>query len=220
MSVVEPASTTSVKGFDVWSPLRAGPLAAAVRAGYVFAVRYVDNLEPQEIDDLLEAGLALMLVQAAPRSYAAGRGTIDGQRAAAQARALGIPAGINLFSDLENTAGSSPDAVVAYSNAWFEAVQQAGYLPGLYVGTSMFSSTDLEQRFRYAHYWMAGLAGIPFVDRRGYQLFQHGQDELDGLVVDVDIAQTDLLGGRLAWLRSGPGAPSEREPTSKVARAG
>lgn len=209
MSTVVSAPTTLARGFDVWSPLAADIVEAAVADGYTFCARYVDNLSAGEVKTILTGGLALILLQKAPATggYSpTSNGTTSGQRAAAQAQKLGIPVGACLFSDLEDTSGNTSSDVLAYSNNWAHAVTAAGYAAGLYVGTSMFTDRQLYESFSYQHYWMAGVAGLPFVYSRGYQLYQSGQATIggsngsNGLKVDLDFAYTDLRGGTLSWV--------------------
>ncbi len=205
MQLITAPTPNLIKGFDCYAPLSIDTARAAANAGYVFAVRYVDNLSTAEILTILGAGLALMLVKEAPSSthYTATNGTSDGQQAASLALALGIPAGMCIFVDLENVGTSKSDAQ-GYLVNWYEAVAQQGYVPGVYVGTTMFSATELYQEFGFQHYWQAGApANLPFVENRGYQLFQQGQDTINGHTVDVDYAQADLLGGKLLWLTKG-----------------
>jgi hypothetical protein len=175
---------------------------AAVGDGYAFAIRYVDNLTAQEIGHILGAGLALMLIQEPPHhGYAADAGDGDGQKAVRLAQSLAIPVGMCIFVDLENTSHNTKADVTSYLRGWCKTVSYGGYVPGIYVATTMFTPQELRLDFDFAHYWKAGKpADGPFVSERGYQLFQVGKGQIAGQNVDFDLAQTDLLGGKLRWL--------------------
>ena len=189
------------KGFDCLAPVSTQMAQAAVQAGYQFAVRYVDNLTAAEIDGILGAGLALMLVKEGTGNgnYTPANGTSDGNQTVQLARNLGIPSGMAIFVDVEDT-GTSNANVQQYLTNWYAAVNEAGYVPAIYVGTAQFTGQQLYDDFLFEHYWMAGEANLPFVYKRGYQMFQVGPGKIDGQQVDNDLAQTDLLGGRLLCL--------------------
>ncbi|NVB41000.1 DUF1906 domain-containing protein [Pseudenhygromyxa sp. WMMC2535] len=193
------------QGFDRFGPVSAQMAKSAVSEGYAFVVRYVNNLSTQEIADILGAGLALMLVQQAPSAYASSSaGSSDGQEAARLAQSLAVPPGMCIFVDVENTANNTKAEVTSYLRGWSSAVSETGYVPGIYVGTTMFTAQELYEDFGFEHYWKAGSpANTPFVYKRGYQLYQVGSGQIAGFDVDFDLAQTDLLGGRLMWLTSG-----------------
>lgn len=202
MQVVTAPTPNLIMGFDCYASLSRETATAAASAGYVFALRYVDNLTTDEITTILAAGLALMLIKQAPKAtdYTPSQGTSDGQAAASLAQGLGIPAGMCIFVDAENVQTSKSDAE-GYLKSWYTAVAKGGYVPGIYVGTTLFSATELYQDFGFQHYWRAGTPStLPFVYKRGYQLFQQGQATINGHTVDVDFAQADLLGGKLLWL--------------------
>jgi hypothetical protein len=208
MQIISAPTPNLILGFDCYAPVSSETAAAAVRGGYVFAVRYVDNLSAQEITTVLDAGLALMLVKQAPAKISASNsnldytptaGTSDGHATVALAQGLEIPAGMCIFVDAESIHTSKSDAT-GYLKNWYSAVAQAGYVPGIYVGTTMFSATELYKDFGFQHYWQAGISNMPFVDSRGYQLYQQGQAKINEHTVDIDYAQADLRGGKLLWL--------------------
>ena len=133
------------RGFDVSATVSADDARLAIAQGYSFAMRYVRrdmqhpfDLTAQEVKDILAAGLALGIVQHVAKpgwSPTGDLGTEYGTIAAQEADAAGVPAGVTVFCDLEEVAAAAPaDDVAAYCDAWFDAVQAAGYEPGLYVG--------------------------------------------------------------------------------------
>jgi len=91
-----------------------------------------------EANDILNSGLAVMPVQHVRRpgwSPDQKLGQQDGQNAAQNAQLVGFPAGVSVWCDLEglNRAAQAQD-VIDYCQAWYEALQAGGYVPGLYVG--------------------------------------------------------------------------------------
>lgn len=227
------SSPPTVKGFDVNQPISAAQASIFYAAGYRFCLRYVslsgsthtNDLSVREASDILEAGLALMPVQHCPAGekiedengeekdvgWVANEenGRTRGQNAAKHVKDLGIVGPINVWCDLENvSAKSSASDIIAYCNAWYDAVNAAGYAPGLYVGPCAHLTADQLYGLKMQHYWKSG-CDVPIVSKRGYQMFQSGHDKetIHGVDVDVDYAGIDLKGGRVAWLvRGNPGA--------------
>ena len=144
------AAPSGVLGFDTDTPLTACSAAAFAGAGFRFAIRYLTRNEQEastdlttaEAEDILNAGLALMAAQHvdswgwAPN---ADLGTQYGGLAAANAKAVGFPAGVSIWLDLEGVAsGTAASDVVAYCNAWYDAV----------AGRIMVMSPNLRRRGR------------------------------------------------------------------------
>lgn len=185
-------------GFDVNHPLTASQAKAAKRAGFQFCIRYVPrrelSLDPigggditfQEAEAILDAGLALFLVQhvSSPGWLATGaKGLRFGQNAAIYAAACGFPQiqdnqkRLNIFLDLEEVSNDSSAAqIVDFCNEWFDAVHDSGFEPGVYVGSK--NGLNAEQLFQgtaFKHYWHAASQADPPKPRavdRGYQLNQ------------------------------------------------
>src|SRR5215831_18551940 len=140
------AAGDGLLGFDTAGIVTAAKAADFFARGFRYCIRYVsrvakqgpDDLSAAEAIDLLNSGLALMLVQHVRGDGwipSAELGASDGVHAAYHAFVTGFPPGVNVWCDLE---GVSVDAiarqVIDYSNAWYDAVSAAGYVPGLYVG--------------------------------------------------------------------------------------
>jgi len=184
--------------------------------GYKFCVRYLTLLGPQAPGDLsapeatgiLEAGLALMPVQHVREpgwSPSQDLGRQDGEQAAANAQQIGFPSGVNIWCDLEGVAeGASAQDVADHCNAWFDAVDAAGYVPGLYVGADAILSGRQVYDLSFEHYWRSQ-SDVPDIPVRGYQLLQLAPSiAANGIGIDVDIAQDDNEGGQAQWLRNVP----------------
>jgi hypothetical protein len=200
-------------GFDCNQPLTATSAQQFLQAGFVFALRYLSRSTPGASTDLTldearaitGSGLGLMAVQhVAPAGWSptAALGTSQGQAAAANAQAAGLPAGINLWLDLEGVAeGTAAQDVVDFCNAWSAEVAAAGYLPGLYVGSNaVLSGEQLYEELSFAYYWQSG-SQVPEVATRGYCMVQEIDAALvlDGVAYDLDTVQADQLGHVPVW---------------------
>jgi hypothetical protein len=76
----------------------------------------------------------------------------------------------------------------------------AGYVPGLYVGAdAILDGQALRFRLIFAHYWKS-LSNVPEIIGRGYQMFQGAEQTLNGISIEEDQTQVDLLGDRVSWL--------------------
>jgi hypothetical protein len=199
-------------GFDLNQPLTASMAAQFKSAGNAFAIRYIPrtaalvkgNLTAGEIEIILGAGLNLMAVQhcALPGwEPNAALGGQYGQYAATYSQSIGLPAGMNIWLDLE---GVGPlvkaEDVIAYCEAWFTAVSAAGYIAGLYIGFgSGLTPKELYDLKGVEHYWSAYnyTDGLP---TRGFQIKQHDQQSLNGIQYDPNTLQADQLGGLPVWL--------------------
>lgn len=201
-------------GFDCNAKV---PLSLAKRFydhGYRFAVRYVRrdlahhyDISAPEIVDLLKAGLGVMLVQhVAPPGWhpAKALGSAYGAIAADHAAEVGYPRGCTLWCDLEGVdPRTTPLDVIQFCNAWYEKVQAAGFVPGLYVGDSCrLSAIQLYRDLKFKAYWSAyNLNADNVPAKRGVQMKQkaypHPGSRVPGVPFeyDVDIIRSDALGG-------------------------
>lgn len=185
-------------GFDVNHPITANQAKSARQAGFQFCVRYVPRLELalepigdpditfREANAILDSGLAIVLVQhvSSPGWLAtAAKGLRFGKNAAIYAANCGFPQirgsakRVNIFLDLEEVSTSSTAAqIVDFCNEWHDAVDDAGYEPGVYVGSKNgLNAEQLFQKTAFKHYWHAASRADPPKARpgdRGYQLDQ------------------------------------------------
>jgi len=80
-------------------------------------------------------------------------------------------------------------------------VQAGGYVPGLYVGARALLTGQQLADLSFQHYWRSQ-SRVPEIPNRGYQLVQlFPSIEINGVSVDIDIAQNDEKGGQAPWLR-------------------
>lgn len=205
--VVKPASPPIYNtGFDVDQPLSAEQCKVFVDNNYRFVIRYIPraaplaagNLTAAEIQTILTSGLSLGVVQhVSPDNWlpTAALGTEYGEFAGQYATEIGLPPHTIIWMDLEMVSLSvTADDVIAYSNAWYAAVAEANYIPGLYVGWRMnLTSQQLYSNLSFRNYWKGYNADIS-VATRGYQLTQHPQQSLNGIQFDPDTVSADELG--------------------------
>ncbi|WP_233888237.1 DUF1906 domain-containing protein [Paraburkholderia flagellata] len=183
-------------------------------AGFGACIRYLSRSDTQgaldlssnEANAVLGAGLALGAVQhvsAEGWSPSATLGATYGANAASNAQTVGVPPGVTVWLDLEgvNNAADAGD-VIAYCNAWFAAVKNAGYQPGIYVGANCGLTGDqLFWNLQTQHYWESG-STVPTLPQRGYQMTQRitaAPDVLCGLNIDRNLMLSDSLGGQATW---------------------
>lgn len=204
------SAPTGLKGFDSDTQIMAQTAQSFYQQGYKFCVRYVSlgpestgDLSNEEATGILQAGLALMPVQHVPESNWSPTGTLGkqfGSQAASNAQLVGFPAGVNVWCDLEGVGNVSPNDVIAYCQAWYEAVKSAGFVPGLYVGANPGLNGQQLYDLSFQHYWQSQ-SQVPVLPSRGYQLIQqYPSIKVNGISIDVDNTQTDSEGGQAQWL--------------------
>jgi len=216
-------AANGLRGFDIDLILTAAQAGDFKKAGYDFCIRYVPrtaalaantktNLTNIEALAILNAGLALMVVQHTRNegwSPTAALGTADGEYGVEYAgQVAGLPQGLNIWCDLEVVAAHTGTAdVIAYCQAWYNAVIAGGYVPGLYVGYGIvLTAEQLYSALSFKHYWRAYNAETD-VAHRGYQIIQHTELKLNSVTPDThhntfdpNTIQADQLGGTPIWL--------------------
>ena len=205
------AAIASVPGFDCDTAITAEIAEQFYAQGYKFCFRYLSldvepsqDLSPGEATDILNSGLALMPVQHVRKlgwSPTQSLGQQDGQDAVANAQDVGFPAGVNVWCDLEGASDTAqPQDVIDYSQAWYDAVNVAGYVPGLYVGAGAILTGQQLYDLPFEHYWRSQ-SRVPDIPNRGYQVVQLMPPiQINGISVDIDIVQNDKKGGQAQWL--------------------
>jgi len=173
-------------GFDTAVPLTTMTARGYAAQGFQFCIRYVSRTDASRADNsahgradiseaegkaILGAGMALMVVQ-----HVAAHGWVPtvqlghdyGVKAAAFTRIAGVPAGVNVWLDLEDIPkGTAAADITGYANAWFAQVKAAGYVPGVYVGFNVWLTPDqLFFDLLTEHYWRAS-GNIVDVSHRG-----------------------------------------------------
>lgn len=203
----------AARGIDCNAPLNTTTAEAVFDHGYEFVIRYVprvtasaNDLTADEVKAIRAAKLGLMIVQHVESETSwvptAAKGGIYGTTAAKVCTALGIAKGTSVWLDLEAVSPMVPaDVVVAYCNAWHDAVALSGFLPGVYVGWHCgLDATDLYGRLRFQLYWAAyNLDADEYPAVRGVTMRQRAAKPDDipiGITfsMDVNIVTGDLLG--------------------------
>jgi hypothetical protein len=203
-------------GVDCVTILTPHSAAALKAAGAAFVVRYLGSLSIVERDAILGAGLGLMLVTFSrapgwpsangPIFPSAELGASDGASSVAQAKKLGLPAGVQLWRDFEGPpAGTTAEQTIAYVNAWTDAVVAAGYVAGLYVGFGIPLTPEQLYDLKVTAYWHS-CSQVPEVAVRGYQMRQAypPNQTLGGVSVDIDHVSADAMGDTPLMLVDAP----------------
>lgn len=199
-------------GFDADSVITQTTAQQFASQGYKFCIRYLSlgageapgDLTYEEALAILQGGLALMPVQhvSSPGwTPSAQLGTTFGNNAANNAISVGFPTQMNVWLDLEGINSSTPaEDVIAYCNAWYNAVASAGYIPGLYVGANCILDSQQLYDLSFQHYWQSE-STVPPVAVRSYQMVQSFVAEpVNGIGIDQDITYIDNEGGVPQWL--------------------
>jgi len=204
-------------GFDASEPLNRATAKQFFNRNYRFVIRYVGrndgpskfvDLTPAEAELILDAGLALSVVQhplARNWKPTLALGRQFGAAAADLAGGAGLPAGVTVWLDLEGVAAGSPSQnVIDYCNAWHAEVTAVGYVSGVYVGASPGLTADqLYWDLHTSHYWRGGsseAAGVPTtLPHRGYQMTQRITGT-GSTSFDSDVVRTDDFGGTAQWV--------------------
>lgn len=124
--------------------------AQALKASGVDAVAcYLGSINTARLGHILDAGMGFV-----PVTFA-GEYNDGPNDEIAQLKALGIPAGVTVFLDLEGLSAfkTDPPGLVAKINAWADAVKAAGYIPGLYVGVPQPLTSAELWSLRVQRYW-------------------------------------------------------------------
>jgi len=213
------AAPPGSRGVDSDAAITASTAASLAASGHAFCVRHVSPneaavaaLTAAEAAGILGAGLGLMLTQrigASALALSSSLGTEHGSAAAAGAVAIGFPMCVNLWLLLDGIPPSTDSAdLVGYYNAWYAAVYQAGFLPGLRVGPSEVLDGQALGELAFCHYWQSsGVSVTP--SPRGYQLTDGGAATVAGVALRAVTAQNDAGGGsqgpgQAEWLIATP----------------
>jgi hypothetical protein len=186
------------RGADMAAALTFTNAADLKTAGLDYVTRYVGGISGAELALIHAAGLGLQLVtysRAPGWTPSAALGAGDGAGDVAHLHALGIPAGMLVWIDLEGVSGSAAD-VIAWVEARAAALVGAGYIAGLYVGAGeVLNAAQLYALRGVTRYWRAFNQGIP-EPRCGWCQFQTfpPNQTLHGVEIDRDFVQSDYEG--------------------------
>lgn len=178
--------------------------AKALKAsGVDFAVLYLGSVTSAMVDNILAGGLAFIPVTYAAHVFNDQAGTMT----VAQMKALGMPAGVTVFIDVEgmHAYNMRPVELISRINAWADTVAAAGFVPGIYIGSPQPLTSEELYGLRVVRYWRAPAR---VVDRNGklaepscgwcmYQLWP--SRDWAGVWVDVDFIGRDFKGRVPSW---------------------
>jgi hypothetical protein len=162
------------------------------------------DLTPEEAENILDSGLALMAVQHVRAGYWTANtelGTSDGTMAGKNAQYVGFPSGVNIWCDLEAVDPKTSSAdVISYCNTWANAVSSFGYIPGLYVGYECDLTSQQLAALNFKSFWKSQ-SNVPNVGGIGFQMIQlYPETSINGIKVDFDVTQSDFKGNTVSWL--------------------
>lgn len=112
-------------------------------AGYIDAIAW-SPMNSAQAAYIHRLGIPIMVIDSSITSNDTtyGTGAAIAYRAIIRARALGIPAGVAIFSDIENT--SAVDT--AFIEGWYDTITNAGYKAGYY-GNPYAGSSSFTRQF-------------------------------------------------------------------------
>jgi hypothetical protein len=198
-------AAVGAKGIDTVTSLTADQCNALRSAGVEFAVRYLGSITSEEVDSILGSGMAVMPVTYSRKpgwSPSADVGRSDGASSIYHLGRAGLPCCCTVWLDLEEPGGAKED-VIAYVNAWSDAILQSGYIPGLYVGAGVPLSGEELYHLKSQRYWhsQSVLHAAPQCEWCMYQLYP--STSVAGVWADVNYVQQDRQGRVPAWVVGG-----------------
>ena len=190
------------KCFDTRAPLTSALVSAAEVAGFQCAIRYLDQITPEDLKLINSFGLACMLVSTCrgPGWAPSGpQGLADGQKHLAQATAVGMQV-TTIFYDIEGV-GPDPTGLIAQVSNWASLFIK----PGLYYGAGALL-TGLElYKLPVTAYWRGqsrpldrfGQIQEPSCGNMMFQLYP--ATALAGVPIDISFIQKDFAGRLPYW---------------------
>jgi hypothetical protein len=184
------------RGIDTITPLTDDSARHLAAAGCDFVARYLQHVSPAELAAIMGAGLLFSPISGYGRvgDWGEATGLADATSAIAAARLLGLPGGATWWLDLEGQ-GMGVSAATDYVSAWADAVDAAGEVPGLYVGSGCPLSPEQLYSLPVRAYWQS-CSEVPTPARVGWQMLQLCPPNLTiaYVQVDGDVVQADRLG--------------------------
>lgn len=220
---------------DTVEPISQAEVAALKAYGVKAVFRYLQNLSAGELAMLTRAGLGVGLVGESRGPGWVPSATTGAQDAAshlALAKALGVPAGMVIFDDVEGpstAAGEGP--LLAHVDTYGAALKSGEKIAGVYVGDSCGLTSEEWQARPDVHRYWASCSRI--LDRfgkavwpsRGWSVFQMrppnyrigGREyDLDALTQDYFGSSTTLLYDSAVLLGLGDTEPPPTDPDATL----
>ena len=199
--------------FDTAEKLALEDYELLARAGFRGGLRYVgfnaapepEDIDAEEMDAALSAGLGMMIVQHVREGLwtpSAALGASDAVNGMRHAKAAEYMDGATFWDDLESIAGTAAQTI-DYANTKFAGVESAGNVQGEYIGDDVpLTGQQLYSDLLSPIYW-EGLSRVPDVVVRGYAMRQVATVLVAGRIeVDINWHAADKKGGRAFWMRA------------------
>lgn len=215
-------------GFDASTYITPQQAAQFRAAGYLFRVGYLRrdqhvnedpdlsdgplswpvSLSVRELHEHLDADLLMSFVQFARfhgRNYlSADEGARIGHNAAWNCRRLGVLEGATIWCDAEWTDSPPARLVIRFLARWAQAVAEAGYRPGCYVGFEGLTALQWYGLPYFRAYWRSAMRHMADPQPRGwccYQGWEHSRvsdkrPPIFGASIDQDFSHYDNYGDR------------------------
>ena len=204
-----------MNGFSYNKRLNAMQAGQFYEEGYRFCLRgfYTEpskiqkSLNHEEVVTILNSGLAIMPVQNINKldwKPTADLARIHGEQVAKDAKALGMPAGLNLWCNITGLTGDvSIQDVIIYGNHWYDAVMEQGYIPALFVNSCIpLSGNQLFCYLNFKHF-CRNHEQAPHIPELGYELFRNptiSNSGTENRIVKYHL-QLNQQGRSSTWLR-------------------
>ena len=175
--------------------------SVAFRYGPLPGVGYGSDLSSNELTTLLNTGLMVQLVQHVRYNGwlpSAKQGTSDAQVITQYAQSIGYLQGCHIWYDREGVSTASSADFKDDIVAWATVIEQAGYLPGLYIGAQANLSGKAAYSISNVYCYMraANLPSLYTPSPRGWAVKQLWDSiTVNDLTVDVDAVLGDNFGG-------------------------
>lgn len=180
-----PSAVNGTWGIDTVLPITRETAIMLLGKNVTVVTRYIDSLTPEEIAGFLSVGMQFDVV-----GYAM---ELDPSHTLARLRALGIPAGVTVWQDIEGKGLDVAD-VMRRSNACALAVRGEGWDPGAYVGAGCPLTAEQLSGLVVDRYWHSVSRALE--PSRGYCKRQVRPDDVfvGGLKVDRNVIEPDYQG--------------------------
>jgi hypothetical protein len=177
---------------DMFQTLSKAQAVSLKANGYDGVGRYLENLTPDEVQHILDAGLKLWAIATADH--------FDGAWMVARAKALGFPAGTTLVMDLESDHDPA-SAVFAQIDACAASINAGSFTNMLYVGCDQPLTAQQVYQLQNVHLYWRSASKVPCPDCEFtmYQIRGRSNIVVAGVQLDEDWVENDLKGRTPFW---------------------
>ena len=192
MNLIARPATVGARGIDTAAKILTPADCHALRSdGIDFVVRYLPTLKRAEVQDITDAGLALMAVCYADK--------FNGPTTVQAALDAGLPLGTTIWCDLESDHDTAAQ-VAAAINPWAIYVANKRFDPGIYVGCDQPLDAHGLYQLAVDRYWRsASWVPEPVCGYTMYQLRGASNVMRAGVLIDLDFIEQDKHGRVPTW---------------------